>query len=242
MRTLPVLFRSKSARKREHLDRLALPGPQPLLTETSRRAHVESLLKQRDPERLAADVITLQRQFSSLQEEHVRHSMCSVESIPCLSKFSIMQDEIVRQCVFCWLCASPWHGFAAQQPAALACQAATVTAFGVSKITQQGIQAQLPAWLAMSHLTACRAVLQIEHARLQMVCWPCWCQKCRGSSCRQEESMMHSMQSVVHASLSHVRQQYCCLQEEHLSFMFAPAWSHPGRAAVGWGEACVLIT
>lgn len=53
--------------------------------------------------------------------------------------------------------------------------------------------------------------------------------------------MMHSMQSVVHAPLSHVRQQYCCLQEEHLSCMFAPAWSHPGRAAVGWGRHASLL-
>ena len=94
-----MLFRSKTARKREHLDRLALPGSQPLLTETSRRAHVESLLKQRDPERLAADVITLQRQFSSLQEEHVRHSMCSAGCLPCLSKVGVMQNEHVRQCM-----------------------------------------------------------------------------------------------------------------------------------------------
>ena len=45
--------------------------------------------------------------------------------------------------------------------------------------------------------------------------------------------MMHSMQSVVLASLLHVPQQCCTLQEEHLSCMCASAWTHLDRAAVG---------
>ena len=53
---------------------------------------------------------------------------------------------------------------------------------------------------------------------------------------------MHSMQSIITASLSRVPQQCCSLQEEPISCMVASAWSHPDRAAVGWSEACVLVT